>query len=733
MPVLRSNRTFTAATSALVHQLSTCDPGPRMKRLSIGAASLLSVASLLPTPAAAADTLGVVVVAESAPPPELVEITQQLRAAVAERAQGVLEPSQLRARMTGPSSQATLPEIERAYAGALASYQNGDFEGSVRSLRAIVDDLDKLPESAEVFKMWTRVMLRLGRSEGTLGHKAEARAALERLLRAAPNTKVDRNEYPPSFDKQVSEILAEIRSLPFRRLTVLGPAKGTRVFLEGRDLGMAPVSVEVPSGRYRVSGTYGGVRVPPTTVDLSQESQVITLAFEVAQALRPGFGPGLQLPEHDRPAKVVTAGAFLGLDRLLAASIVEDGGAEYLSGTLYDVRHGTLLREGRVRLMTRAAPGGSLEALAAFLITGQASNLVAAIAETAAPVSPAAQTGPTSPGGRAEGPGRARFNAARDLLRRGDFKKAGSEFSAIAADAAADPALQESARILSEESKELARRGRTGARDFSDSSGRGEFVYFMSGFTTYEFIGIAALADVSDPKAYLALTIAGLGTGIGVGILSTRGRSMPSGRAAAIDSATIWASVNAATISGIVGTSFDTGFGATLATGALALGTSWGLTGRRSPSVGDVTIVNSAGYWGLVATTLGLVTFATEDLTGKQVSWTILGGLDAGLVAGVLLARRSDISRGRMLIIDAGGLLGALVGVAIPVFAGSDNSRFYGGATLGGIAAGLAATTYFTRHWDDDTKTSSAAGLDIGPALLPLSDGRLAAGFAGRF
>ncbi len=53
------------------------------------------------------------------------------------------------------------------------------------------------------------------------------------------------------------------------------------------------------------------------------------------------------------------------------------GDVEYLVGTCYDVRKGSLVREGRVRLSNRSAPAGSLTALASFLVTGQQSNLVA--------------------------------------------------------------------------------------------------------------------------------------------------------------------------------------------------------------------------------------------------------------------------------------------------------------------------------------------------------------------
>src|SRR5207248_4496215 len=156
---------------------------------------------------AKAETIGVVAVDKPpGPNSDLAELTLQVRGAVAERSQGVLEAAQLRERMTGQTGQpssATLAELDRAYAGALATYQNGDFEGSVRTLRAVIDDLDRLPDSPEAFAQRTRAMLRLARSEQTLGHKDAAKAVIDNLVRAAPGVKVDLTQYPPSFEKQI--------------------------------------------------------------------------------------------------------------------------------------------------------------------------------------------------------------------------------------------------------------------------------------------------------------------------------------------------------------------------------------------------------------------------------------------------------------------------------------------------------------------------------------------------
>jgi hypothetical protein len=125
-------------------------------RTSNFAAILLTLLALS-SRALAAEAIGVVAVADPpGPSAELAELTHQLRLVVADRTTGVVSAAELRERMTGQTSSATLAELDRAHAGALATYQNGDFEGAVRTLRAVIDDLEKLPASEEAFSQWTR-------------------------------------------------------------------------------------------------------------------------------------------------------------------------------------------------------------------------------------------------------------------------------------------------------------------------------------------------------------------------------------------------------------------------------------------------------------------------------------------------------------------------------------------------------------------------------------------------
>jgi hypothetical protein len=349
-------------------------------QVSLHAAPFLVSALLLPS-FALAENLGVLAVAPPpGPGPDLVEQTVQLRQAMAERDPGVLDASQLRERMSGQLPGASLVELDRAYEGARAAYVAGDYEGSVRTLHAIIEDLEKLPDGPEAFKQWMRATLRLAKVDGDLGHEDAAKGDIDRLVRAEPEVQVDRSLYPPKFVRQVEDAKAELKALPKKKLSITASEKNVRVYLNGRDLGLAPVGLLLARGRYRVSGALGDLRAPPLRVDVGDEDQTILLDFAIPQALRPNEGPGLVLPEANRQGRIIAAGGFLGLDSVLAVSVIDQGGASQLSASLFDVRRGMLTREGRVRLSSnRSVPVGGIHALADFLQTGRASPEVVAV------------------------------------------------------------------------------------------------------------------------------------------------------------------------------------------------------------------------------------------------------------------------------------------------------------------------------------------------------------------
>jgi hypothetical protein len=307
---------------------------------------------------------------------DLIELTHQLRTACGERTPGVLQAGEMRARLQGRTGNATAAELDRAFNGALAVYQNGEYESAERTLKAIVADLEELPESEGVWHQWTRAMMRLSHVQFTLGQKEESEATQLALLKVDASHQLDPMLYAPGYRAHFEELRARVRALPKRRLTVTARGRAGTVYVSGRDVGPPPVTLVMPAGSYRVAGAAGELRPPSVAVDLAVEDRAVTLDFALAEAVRIGNGPALALPPGDRAGALIKAGAWLGVDRLVVTTRVVEGDAPFLVGALYDVRRGALLREGSVRVSGGAVPGGSLGALAAFLLHGQPSREV---------------------------------------------------------------------------------------------------------------------------------------------------------------------------------------------------------------------------------------------------------------------------------------------------------------------------------------------------------------------
>ncbi|MBL0277011.1 MAG: hypothetical protein IPQ24_13135 [Anaeromyxobacter sp.] len=328
-------------------------------------------------PAGAADRIAILAVHDPpAPDGELAELAHQLRAAATDRAAGVLTAPEMRDRLAGKSGGATVQELDRAFGGALAVYQNGEYESAARTLRAIIDDLEDLPESEAVWAQWTRAMARLAHVHQSMKQLEERDAVLVALLRADSSLQLESALYSQTFRAHLDELRQRVRAMPKRRLTVSARGRAGTIFVGGRDVGPTPATVILPASVFRVAGAAGGLRIPGFLVDLTSEDRAVVLDFALAETFRPGAGPGMVLAQAERAGAIIRAGAWLGVERLVVTSRASEGGAQFLVGAIYDVRRGALLREGSVRLISGGVPAANLGALASFLLLGQSSREV---------------------------------------------------------------------------------------------------------------------------------------------------------------------------------------------------------------------------------------------------------------------------------------------------------------------------------------------------------------------
>jgi len=339
-------------------------------------AGAVLAALLLAGSAGAAEKIGVIAIGDPpyGPDADLTELAHQLRAACRDRVGGVEEVPTMRARLLGQASNATLSELDRAYGGALAVYQNGEFDSALRTLRAIVEDLENLPEGEEAYEQWKRALLRLVHVAQTIGDEREVDRTLVRLAMTEPSLQPDPEQYSPTYRRRFEAAKGKVRALPKRRLQILSEGRPGVAYVNGRAMGVTPITLTLPAGTYRIGGAASTLRVPSFSVDLEGEDRMVVLDFALAEALRVNAGPGLALPAPQRAYGIIRAGAWLGVDKLVVASRVSEAGADFLLGSIYDVRRGALLREGSVRMVAGGVPSVNLGALSSFLFTGQSSR-----------------------------------------------------------------------------------------------------------------------------------------------------------------------------------------------------------------------------------------------------------------------------------------------------------------------------------------------------------------------
>lgn len=384
-------------------------PSLRPRRpVARGAAAFagLALGALLPLAGLAEERIAVVAVADAPAGPDaaLAELAHQLRAACRDRVAGVLDVPTMQALLRGESDGATLAELDRAYGGALAVHQSGEFESALRTLQAIVADLEALPEGREQYQQWIRANLRLAHAAATIGRRDESDAALIRVLRIEPGLRADPDLYSPSYRRRMDELRARVAAMPQRRLTVLANGRPGSVFVDGRPSGTTPMTLFLPPGRYRIGGTAPPLRVPSVTVDLLEEDRTVVLDFETAESLRMSGGPGLALRPERRAEGLIRAGAWMDVDKLVVAARGVEGDAPFLVGSIYDVRRGALLREGSVRTVAGSVPAASVGALSAFLLTGAQQREVRALTATVVGAAGDAPT-PAASAGMAEAAG----------------------------------------------------------------------------------------------------------------------------------------------------------------------------------------------------------------------------------------------------------------------------------------------------------------------------------------
>jgi hypothetical protein len=155
---------------------------------------------------------------------------------------------------------------------------------------------------------------------------------------------------------------------------------------------------------------------------------------------------------------------------------------------------------------------------------------------------------------------------------------------------------------------------------------------------------------------------------------------------------------------------------------------------RLRLSDGDAALINSGALWGAVTGVLTWKAFTseTEPLDGLGPPLA-LGGVNVGLLAGVSLARRFELGRSHVALIDLSAVTGMLVGLGTALVVPDEAQRGReSNFMLGGLMVGLVVGTILTRNFDETGDLPRLAGR-WHPLLGRTDQGETTLGVAGSF
>jgi hypothetical protein len=262
----------------------------------------------------------------------------------------------------------------------------------------------------------------------------------------------------------------------------------------------------------------------------------------------------------------------------------------------------------------------------------------------------------------------------------------------------------------------------------SANEGRGRLVLWSSLYGIWLGIAGDIIVEVNNVQPAVLLPMVGMGVALGTSLVITSDHPVTTGQAWTIITGLDYGSINGALWGGGLGLSAKGVVGLSLATSVVATPIAIFVASTRRPKSGDVELVRSSLLWGTTAGLLGAAAFSSSSTSAESAWRTGAIAMDVSLAAGISLANSFDLSRNRVLIIDAGAIGGGLMGLGLAFLIGGNHvsGQAVAAGALGGLVAGIAIAALATHNLDANDDQARAPTY---PALFARdADGHWAVG-----
>jgi PEGA domain-containing protein len=233
----------------------------------------------------------------------------------------------------GGAATRSLDELEQSLATARDQFLNGQPDPAARAAEQIERDLQRLEPSERRWALERNVLASMAQIRARTD-KEGARALLERIAAVDPGYELDRTVYPPSFRADYDSVRSAVKQAGLGKLDLTTEPTGTPVFVGGRPVGKAPVTLSLPPGKYRVEGGWG-YRGLAAEVEVGLSPRKFVLSRSVQGAVLPDAGPCV-VAEPDTNAALERIGKLLKAPTVYGVRIEGAGANERVVVTEYD-------------------------------------------------------------------------------------------------------------------------------------------------------------------------------------------------------------------------------------------------------------------------------------------------------------------------------------------------------------------------------------------------------------
>ncbi|MCU0699833.1 MAG: PEGA domain-containing protein [Myxococcaceae bacterium] len=273
-----------------------------------------------------------------------------------------------------PRPTRTLDDVQRQVESARTLFYNGQNERALDLLKQALSELERAPISGEPWKVMSQALTLKGVVLLGLGKKAEALEAFRTVLRVEPAHTLSKDDFTPSVLTQFEVLRKELSRVKKVQLQVQSSTSGADVLVEGRLMGVTPLTLSLAPSSYRLLVRAGDRSSYLRVVTVPREG-VVQVDLEAEGALATQAPLCLNAKDKGAESAALKLANTVTADDLI---LVRREGPRSTPGSFvaarYEIRTGSVVREGRVQAPLKGKP--AFPALAEFLLTGQGSSLI---------------------------------------------------------------------------------------------------------------------------------------------------------------------------------------------------------------------------------------------------------------------------------------------------------------------------------------------------------------------